>query len=94
MTLLIVSAAVLWQGSMASLMHFSAFSGNAASTPVPQGQPPGSYTPPQRGSDTSVPSNTIAQSGAGRLSSSGSQPVASEGSGAMGNASKNSSRII
>ncbi|MDQ1091839.1 type IV secretion system protein VirB6 [Xanthomonas sacchari] len=98
MTLLIVSvppmAAVLWQGSMASFMHFSAFSGGAASTPGPQGQPPGSYTPPQRGSDTSVPSNTIAQSGAGRLSSSGSQPVASEGSGALGNANKNNSRII
>ncbi|MEN9126472.1 type IV secretion system protein, partial [Xanthomonas euvesicatoria] len=51
MTLLIISvptlAAAVWQGSMGNFMHFSAFSGGAASTPGPQGQPAGSYVPPR-----------------------------------------------
>ncbi|PPU92549.1 type IV secretion system protein [Xanthomonas albilineans] len=50
-TLLIVVlppiGAILWQGSMTNFMHFSVF--NPASVPGPQGQPPGSYTPPQIG---------------------------------------------
>ncbi|WP_230598281.1 type IV secretion system protein [Xanthomonas albilineans] len=52
-TLLIVVlppiGAILWQGSMTNFMHFSAF--NPASVPGPQGQPPGSYTPPQAGAN-------------------------------------------
>ncbi|MCD0260213.1 type IV secretion system protein [Xanthomonas melonis] len=51
MTVMIISvptlAAAVWQGSMGNFMHFSAFSGGAASTPGPQGQPAGSYLPPQ-----------------------------------------------
>ncbi len=43
--------AILWQGSMANFMHFSVF--NPASVPGPQGQPPGSYTPPQARENTS-----------------------------------------
>jgi type IV secretion system protein VirB6 len=47
MTVLIISvppmAAMFFQGTMGSFMHFSAFSGGAASRPGPQGQPPGSY---------------------------------------------------
>jgi len=45
LTVLIITmptvAAALWQGSMGSFMHFSAFSGGGASSPGPQGQPPG-----------------------------------------------------
>ncbi|SOU12731.1 type IV secretion system protein VirB6 [Xanthomonas arboricola pv. fragariae] len=44
-------AAALWQGSMSSFMHFSAFGGGGASSPGPQGQPAGSYIPHQRGND-------------------------------------------
>ncbi|OOW68867.1 hypothetical protein Xmlh_13010 [Xanthomonas axonopodis pv. melhusii] len=44
-------AAALWQGSMGSFMHFSAFSGGGASSPGPQGQPAGSYTPARRDDD-------------------------------------------
>ncbi|RUL66562.1 type VI secretion protein [Dyella dinghuensis] len=47
LTVLIVSvppmAAMFFQGTMGSFMHFSAFSGGPASQPGPQGQPPGSY---------------------------------------------------
>ncbi|KAB7775455.1 hypothetical protein CEK65_15750 [Xanthomonas sp. LMG 12459] len=95
MTLLIVSvspmAAALWQGSMASFMHFSAFAGGAASTPGPQGQPPGSYVPPQGGKDTPLGSADVTRYSAGRLPSGPPQ----EGSGAMGNANtnRNSSRF-
>jgi type IV secretion system protein VirB6 len=46
MTVLIISvppmAAMFFQGTVGSFMHFSAFSGGA-SRPGPQGQPPGSY---------------------------------------------------
>ncbi|KGR60242.1 Type IV secretion system protein virB6, partial [Xanthomonas vasicola] len=49
MTVLIISvptfAAAIWQGNMGNFMAYSAF-GNAAS-PGPQGQPAGSYVPPQ-----------------------------------------------
>jgi len=44
-------AAALWQGSMSSFMHFSAFGGGGASSPGPKGQPAGSYIPHQRGND-------------------------------------------
>ncbi|MCW0422169.1 type IV secretion system protein [Xanthomonas sacchari] len=98
MTLLIVSvppmAAALWQGSMASFMHFSAFAGGAASSPGPQGQPPGSYTPPQRGNDTSAASNNGSLPRHGNSSSGLQNAVqSSEGSGARGNANSNSSRF-
>ncbi len=49
MTMVIITvpglAAAVWQGQMGSFMHFSAFSGGAASSPGPQGQPAGSYVP-------------------------------------------------
>ncbi|MGQ5304224.1 hypothetical protein ACULMA_14120 [Xanthomonas arboricola pv. corylina] len=44
-------AVALWQGSMSSFMHFSAFSGCGASSPGPQGQPAGSYTSARRDAD-------------------------------------------
>lgn len=51
MTMVIITvpglAAAVWQGQMGSFMHFSAFSGGAASSPGPQGQPAGSYVPQQ-----------------------------------------------
>jgi len=47
LTVLIISvppmAAVFFQGTMGSFMHFSAFGPGAGSRPGPQGQPPGSY---------------------------------------------------
>jgi type IV secretion system protein VirB6 len=47
LTVLIISvppmAAVFFQGTMGSFMHFSAFSGGMVGRPGPQGQPPGSY---------------------------------------------------
>jgi type IV secretion system protein VirB6 len=47
MTVLIISspplAAMFFQGTVGSFMHFSPFSGGAASRPGPQGQAPGSY---------------------------------------------------
>ncbi|MCC4589472.1 Type IV secretion system protein virB6, partial [Xanthomonas sp. NCPPB 1067] len=98
MTLLIISvptlAAAVWQGSMGNFMHFSAFSGGAASTPGPQGQPAGSYVPPQplrasneesvgRGQATSqVTNRTVAPLG-------GSESAPAPGS--RGNAGRNES---
>lgn len=47
MTVLIISvppmASMFFQGTLGNFMHFSAFSPGAASSPGPQGQPPGSY---------------------------------------------------
>ncbi|MGN3937418.1 type IV secretion system protein [Xanthomonas citri pv. mangiferaeindicae] len=65
-------AAALWQGSMGSFMHFSAFSGGGASSPGPQGQPAGSYVPPISG-DRAQPSREEVNPGlnAGRTSNTG-----------------------
>jgi len=49
MTVLIITvpslAAAVWQGQMGTFMTYSAFNTGATSSPGPQGQPPGSYTP-------------------------------------------------
>ncbi|PPT60708.1 hypothetical protein XarbCFBP8150_21025, partial [Xanthomonas arboricola] len=46
-------AAALWQGSMGTFMAYSAFGtvGASSASPGPQGQPPGSSFPQQRGND-------------------------------------------
>ncbi|MCD0245810.1 type IV secretion system protein, partial [Xanthomonas melonis] len=97
MTVMIISvptlAAAVWQGSMGNFMHFSAFSGGAASTPGPQGQPAGSYVPPQSSRSTDRPAeiaNDIARVG----SRSVGQPGGSESTpvpGSRGNAGRNES---
>lgn len=94
MTLLIVSvppmAAVLWQGSMASFMHFSAFSGGAASTPGPQGQPPGSYVPQQPArSDSSPYTSEVVGSPQNLGVRGGPSSVATQPTGVRGNAVNN-----
>lgn len=65
-------AAALWQGSMGSFMHFSAFSGGGASSPGPQGKRAGSYVPPISG-DRAQPSREEVNPGlnAGRTSNTG-----------------------
>ncbi|WP_295842836.1 type IV secretion system protein [uncultured Xanthomonas sp.] len=56
MTVLIVTvptiAAAVWQGNMGTFMTYTAFGPATASSPGPQGQPPGSYSPSR------VPSNS------------------------------------
>lgn len=56
MTVLIVTvptiAAAVWQGNMGTFMTYTAFGPATASSPGPQGQPPGSYSPLR------VPSNS------------------------------------
>jgi type IV secretion system protein VirB6 len=53
MTVLIVSVppimGQIFQNTLGNFMHFSAFGGGFSSKPGPQGQPPGSYQPPQTG---------------------------------------------
>jgi len=99
LTVLIITmptvAAALWQGSMGSFMHFSAFSGGGASSPGPQGQPPGSYVSPQVGKGSSLGGGaTIASPTGERVSGMPQAPQNSEGSGAMGQANRNSSQYI
>jgi type IV secretion system protein VirB6 len=98
LTVLIITmptvAAALWQGNMGSFMHFSAFSGGGASSPGPQGQPPGSYMPQQTGRDTSVPREGTVSPSSGQRISGVPQPLPTyEGSGAMGQANKGPSRL-
>jgi type IV secretion system protein VirB6 len=97
LTVLIITmptvAAALWQGNMGSFMHFSAFSGGGASSPGPQGQPPGSYVPQQIGRNNS--SSGVDAPIATNQRASGvpqSQP-SQEGSGMMGRANQNPNRF-
>ncbi|CBA16119.1 type IV secretion system protein [Xanthomonas albilineans] len=71
--------AILWQGSMANFMHFSVF--NPASVPGPQGQPPGSYTPPQARENTSNASSTHSSAlhGANKYITQSPPPAGSRG---------------
>jgi Type IV secretory pathway, VirB6 components len=95
LTVLIITmptvAAALWQGNMGSFMHFSAFSGGGASSPGPQGQPPGSYVPsrPSNDASTATSSGTPVSS---RVSGAPQALPSYEGSGSMGQANKNPSR--
>nr|WP_288359116.1 type IV secretion system protein [uncultured Pseudomonas sp.] len=98
MTLLIVSvppmAAALWQGSMASFMHFSAFSG-AASAPGPQGQPPGSYVPQQPARSDSSPYTSEAVGSPQNLGiRGGNSSVATQPTGVRGNAVNNDGNMF
>jgi type IV secretion system protein VirB6 len=69
MTVLIISspplAAMFFQGTVGSFMHFSPFSGGATSRPGPQGQPPGSY------GGAYAPQSSTAQANAGAQASAG-----------------------
>ncbi|QKD86443.1 type IV secretion system protein [Xanthomonas axonopodis pv. vasculorum] len=101
MTLVLVTvptaAAAIWQGQMGNFMYYSAFGGGAASTPGPQGQPPGAYVPQQplrasneesfgRGQSTSqVTNRTVGSLG-------GSESIPRPGS--RGNAGRNESGSV
>ncbi|MCW0422166.1 hypothetical protein NB713_000109 [Xanthomonas sacchari] len=95
MTLLIVSvppmAAALWQGSMASFMHFSAFAGGAASTPGPQGQPPGSYAPPRVESNSGLTEARSSDLNSTRATGIASSSSATRNTGALGIANQRDS---
>ena len=97
LTVLIVTmptvAAALWQGNMGTFMAYSAFS--SGTSPGPQGQPPGAYTPPRiASSDAAAQSVPIQQSQVSQRSSGMPQTVISpEGSGSMGQANQNPSRF-
>jgi len=87
------AAPALWQGNMGSFTHFSAFSGGGASSPGPQGQPPGSYVPQQIGRNNS--SSGVDAPIATNQRASGvpqSQP-SQEGSGMMERANQNPNRF-
>jgi type IV secretion system protein VirB6 len=100
LTVLIITmptvAAALWQGNMGSFMHFSAFSGGGASSPGPQGQPPGSYMPSQRPSDgtRSVDQVGISDMNASRASGTPSTAPISAMPGYRGAANVNDSNRI
>ncbi|MCD0244384.1 type IV secretion system protein, partial [Xanthomonas melonis] len=93
MTVMIISvptlAAAVWQGSMGNFMHFSAFAGNA-STPGPQGQPAGSYVPPQvaRAQERSADGESTGVTHASRVIGA-TQTQASSPAGSRGQAGRN-----
>ncbi|NWF32380.1 conjugal transfer protein TrbL [Stenotrophomonas sp. SAM-B] len=81
-------AAMFFQGTLGGFMAYSQIGGSAAAQPGPQGQPPGSYTPPQ----ASNPGNNSAASATpqhvGRTVSQTSQNSGGEVSGKFGNADR------
>ncbi|WP_295927186.1 type IV secretion system protein [uncultured Xanthomonas sp.] len=88
MTVLIVTvptiAAAVWQGNMGTFMTYTAFGPATASSPGPQGQPPGSYVPRELPNDRSLPAGAL-NTGVARVTSSQngapdlSQPTGSRG---------------
>lgn len=82
-------AAFFFQGTLGSFMAYSQIGGSPAAQPGPQGQPPGSYTPPQtqNGNTTGYSDGNFA--GEGRVYS-GSQNTAGTASdtGRFGAANK------
>lgn len=70
-------AAMFFQGTLGSFMAYSQIGGSPAAQPGPQGQPPGSYTPPapqQSNTGNESVSNTI-----NRVNSDSSAPPAQTG---------------
>ncbi|MCS3810060.1 type IV secretion system protein VirB6 [Xanthomonas arboricola] len=88
-------AAALWQGSMSSFMHFSAFGGGGAASPGPQGQPVGSYGSGRIENNDTRSNSSPAQLPQTNHRASGSpQPtLISENSGSRGVANQDSSRF-
>ncbi|MCC4593322.1 Type IV secretion system protein virB6, partial [Xanthomonas campestris pv. cannae] len=86
MTVLIVTvptiAAAVWQGNMGTFMTYTAFGPATASSPGPQGQPPGSYVPPQaphQGASSSGDLNHGSARVSGRGMEEQNQPTGSRG---------------
>lgn len=80
MTVLIISvppmAAMFFQGTVGSFMHFSAFAGGEASRPGPQGQPPGSYgAPPESCKAPTNVGNQAATHGRGFIPAANNEDV-------------------
>ncbi len=83
MTVLIIStppmAAMFFQGTVGSFMHFSAFAGGPASRPGPQGQPPGSYGGRGGGGAYAPPSYESGQTSKGDRASEAFTPSVNSG---------------
>lgn len=80
-------AAMFFQGTLGGFMAYSQIGGSAAAQPGPQGQPPGSYTPPQSGNASQAPSNAPSmQEGRTVLGSAQSSPTDMSTPGKYGNA--------
>ncbi|PPT55453.1 Type IV secretion system protein virB6 [Xanthomonas arboricola] len=91
-------AAALWQGSMGTFMAYSAFgtAGASSASPGPQGQPPGSYVPQQRGANSSVPPSSYEAPTATGQRITGGQPQATQtpAPGSRGVASQSNNQVI
>ncbi|MCC8535821.1 type IV secretion system protein [Xanthomonas axonopodis pv. poinsettiicola] len=89
-------AAAVWQGNMGTFMAYSAFDRGGGASPGPQGQPAGSYVPPQSSRSTDRPAEVasdtprIGSRSVGQPSGSESTPIP----GSRGNAGRNESGNI
>ncbi|MBH1513954.1 type IV secretion system protein [Stenotrophomonas maltophilia] len=70
-------AAMFFQGTLGSFMAYSQIGGSPAAQPGPQGQPPGSYTPPAPSANAAQTTTTQADVSS-RVSGQGASPGQSE----------------
>ncbi|WP_440985757.1 type IV secretion system protein [Xanthomonas sontii] len=98
MTVLIVTvptiAAAVWQGNMGTFMTYTAFGPATASSPGPQGQPPGSYSQAKPESNSSVvESSRSTTSLPNPARGSGESTAVHQQPGSRGNAQRNEDRF-